>query len=472
MNKSAKSKQSEEVSRSPVSSRAPLNVTSISKGAPRSPSPAIKQTVQAKARPAPQNSRIQTGGGKAPSVIPKFSVTKPQGIHLTGRTRKNEPNLVVKLNSKSKQKKNRKKASRVGMNPYLECLLDPFNAPSARIVDDQCYPSAVFKIIRRVSMTANNNGVVGVMFGFYTTAPTQDAPFGNCGSLIPLRVLPDESLFYYDWIVGQMTNAGSTSAALFTGQPDQLDKIQLVQWDSKDEGVPSLFTNVRLVSAGLSCHFNGTPLDAKGRICAVSVPFESFISEYSNSAGLGVDDLLTLPGAISCPVNQLKGAISLYKPADYTSFNYVGVRDMTLYEYTDTSNHMIESVSYARPGVLFLVLDGVEPGASVTFTYVGHYEGLPRTSTLNLVDAEISPNDPLELAHSMNVIQRTPNTFGDAGAAINTARGGGDSSIAIPHTSEQPKQGTTIEKVINGIGTVGNVVSKVAPLAMELLAMI
>jgi hypothetical protein len=423
MNKLPISHKAEEVNRSPVSSRVNPMITNKHQGSLANAKTLsivqvhARQTPPAKAQAVRQKSMLQKGESKA-------SVSRSSTAKTNSHSGKvvSEAVRAAAAMSKPEKKKKVRKNSKVGLNPYLELLLDPFNAPSAKIVDDQCYPSATFKIVRRISMSVNAQGIAGVVMGNYIPLSAN-----NGGSLVPIQYAPDtgETYVAYDWIVGQLTGAGATATSLFGQQLDYSDAVRLVQWDSRDEGVPSLFTNVRLVSAGLSCHFNGTPLDAKGRITAVSTPQDSYWEEKTGSSSAAIDELLELPGAISCPVNQLKGAISLYKPVDYSSFDYTNIRDGSIYEVVSMESSQALVPNYAggfKPGVLCLVIDGAEPGASVTFTFVAHYEGLPRTSTLNLVDAVTSPNDPLELAQTLNVVQRTPSTLGNADAAINTLR--------------------------------------------------
>jgi len=464
MNKSPKGNPSEEVSRSPVSSR--TNKSQLPApviGGPRKQKvPATQQTQKAQASSARQNSMGQKGTGKPLKVVP-IPLATTQIALRRGNSSANRAGAVI-IEKPKKQSKKKKKLHKLGMNPYLELLLDPFNARSAKIVDAQSYPSATFKVVCRVPMTINTKGVAGICFGNYLRLSGDPV-----GGLVPMRVL--DAPQNYDFIIGQMTNAASDDAlsALFGEQTGQTDAVKLAQWDAQDEGVPSLFNNVRLVAAGLSCHFSGTELESQGRIVVVSTPFQDYWEEQSTSSTYTVD-LLNLPGAIQVPVNQLKGAIALYKPVDYSSYDYVDLDDTAF--ILDGSAQPMAQYMNNRPGVLTAVVTGGSSGASLIFTLVLHYEGIPRSSTLNLIDSEPSPNDPLELAQTMNVVQMTPSTYGDASAAINTSRAGGDHSVSIPHSTEQPKQGTTLEKVINGIGTVGNVVSKVAPLAMELLAMI
>lgn len=478
MNNSPKSKKSEEVSRGTVSSSSlskPQGGASVNKKlAPiLNVIPAHRQASNAQTKSGSQNSIPKQGNSQPLLAATRLGKTNSV-VTLKSRPVERGKQIVVQAgspvkHSKSSKKKKSKVAKGIGMNPYLNVLLDPFNAPSAKIVDDQCHPSAVFKIIRRIQMISNADGIAGVCLGNYIPSAGR-----TTGSLIPLQnhiALPADQ---FDYILGQTTWGSSTEASLFVGQTAQADAIRLLQWENETDGVRNLFSHCRLVAAGISCHFNGTPLDAKGRIIAVSTPKSTYWEDRTISDPVTLDDLLELPGAINVPINQLKGALAVYKPVDYTSFDYVDLED-PIYQTVDISTGTDEvKVAYdrARPGVLCLVADGTTEGSSFTFTFTAHYEGIPRYSTLNLVELENSPSDPLELAHTMNVIQQTPNTLGNADAAINASRDGGDHSVSIPHASERPKQGTTLEKVISGIGSVGNVVSKVAPLAMELLAMI
>lgn len=423
--------------------------------------PAQKQVSVAQTSSARQNSAGPKGTGKSIKIVPIPTTTSTAKAVRKGTVHAKAGALIIEKPKKSK--KRRSKLHKLGVNPYLELLLDPFNARSAKIVDDQSYPSSTFKVVCRVPLDINAQGIAGVCFGNYLRSSGDPV-----GGLVPLRLLDPPGV--YDFIIAQTTPSGATETSLFGEQIGQTDAVKLSQWSAQDEGVPSLFNNVRLVAAGLSCHFSGTELDSKGRIVVVSTPFQDYWDQQSSSS-VSVEALLSLPGAIQVPVNQLKGAIALYKPVDYSSFDYVDLDGTAC--FVDSSDYPIFYQGLNnRPGVLTAVLTGGEPSASVLFTCVLHYEGIPRSSTLNLIDSDPSPNDPLELAQTMNVVQKTPSTYGDASAAINTARAGGDHSVSIPHSTEQPKQGTTLEKVINGIGTVGNVVSKVAPLAMELLAMI
>lgn len=298
--------------------------------------------------------------------------------------------------------------AKVEANPYLESLLDPFNTDGAKIPDDQCYPSAVFSLTKKIAMTANSAGIAGICVGQVRGAIASSV---TAGSLVPMNWSTTANAY----LLGQQTVPGSTAANLFltTGGTNE-GAFSWDQWApvAGSNAVQTAFDQCRLVSMGLAVSYTGAPLGAKGRITLAYTPK----NQLGQDVAISVDRLQACVGSKVIPINDFEGAIALYKPVDYDNWNY-----KSLTTFHDLGNS-IERDEYAD-GTLWIVADGLEfisvgNAATLQFLLIAHYEGIPKRANWSLIDPEPSEHDPLMLASAMNIVQEAPTTVGTAAPAI------------------------------------------------------
>jgi hypothetical protein len=427
-----------------------------------------------------------------------------------------------KKNKKKGEKKLKKKVNRqvakllnkgqyhrylMSINPYLQTLLDPFNTRGVKVPDMVTAPSAPFTIVKRLSVTVNAQGVAGVCMGIAfqngTVCHGSLVPFNDTTAWAPSpqegsdgardkesktskkKEKQDEpTLTPKPYVVGQYTGTAATGSGLWDGTDTATgaQTFYFDQWNdttnTNGQGVTSLFQSARLVSAGLFAEYYGTPLDAKGKWTYVATTRNSFIRERNTVPGIG--DLLALPDARVTPINKMRGVNVVYKPKDSVSLNYCDKLTEAMDFTATTSNGQQvfnwNTVQSYLGSEFYIVADGCTPGTSIYFTYIGHYEGIPKMSALSIVDAETSISDPIALSHAYNVVSEVP--AASPGVPTQDFRNSSPQvgSLSIP---EPAQQDSMFEKVLSGMDQVGNVIDKgvslagkIAPLAEGALAML
>lgn len=351
----------------------------------------------------------------------------------------------------------------LAMNPYLQTLMDPFHGDGARIPDDQAYPSATFKIVQRVSATVNAQGVAAISLGQYRNHSTQVI----YGGLVPTttQVSPTG-----DYVFGQLHNTASTATDLFNTQAALADAVYLDRWTTGNNAIPSLFQYVRPVAIGCSVDYLGATLNAKGRITAGFAPK----AQFRGTGFIGVDDIFRFPGSTQVPVNKLTGGTVLYKPLDYTSFNYTN--ESQVYDYS--------TLATTEPvyGGMFIAVDGATANDTVVFTIVAHYEGVPKTNQVDLVGVSPSRSDPLALAHAMNEVQQMPSaipmsvfTAPPVGVSAQGPLSTGSYTAPVvtgfqgtSHTASEPAM---LDSILGGVTKTVNTAADVIPKALPLIEM-
>ncbi len=374
----------------------------------------------------------------------------------------------------------------VGMNPYLQTLLDPFNIGGVRIPDMNIYPSGTFQIVDRRTLTVNSSGVCAIAYGFYTVASSA----AQGGSLTPVNISGSGSQPY---CVGMTSVAATASTSdLFNGA----SPVFLSGWGSNADIVPSFYTKARLVSAGLVVQYLGAPLNAKGKMSFAFAP-RNALRTYSQS-GLSVSRLLSVPGARIVPVNTLMSPMVLYQPQDGVSLEYVDLTSTSVATNSsvwDTDANLRAAVG----GEMVVALDGCVAADTVQCTLVLNYEGIPRTNALNIVSTQQSPNDPISLNHAFNFIQDAPKAIATTSVDASNSTGSATlsssaSPVVVPHpytstpepvqsgmnSTENKQQSSNptgmFDSVLSGIGDfmsdLPSYIEKATPLIEGLMAML
>lgn len=357
------------------------------------------------------------------------------------------------LNKNSKVKENL-----LGMNPYLESLLDPFNSVGAKIPDMNMQPSSTFQVVDRQTLTASSTagsiGVCGISYG--VGGQTSATAYG---SLIPI---PNIGATFS---VGCILGASATTTDLFPAVGGATS-IQLVNWTAATDQIPKTYNKVRLVSAACQVEALGTPLNAKGKV-TVAFASRNTIRQEIPSGNVGVSRIAALPGAKQVPLNKLEGATVRYNPQDSMSLIYVDmdIQPASSWSAVDwTSN--VNCVG-ALGGELFLIIDGATAADSFVVTTVLNYEATPRVNTQNIVAATPSDSDPLALSHAFNSIQMAPTTIPRAVQNITSAM-----SRFVSHPPEKHRKPKILDSIMSGLKTGVGIAKEVAPLAKELFALL
>ncbi len=348
------------------------------------------------------------------------------------RSRANRLRAKSKNSSKSNAKRTAETYAQdqaVLGNDYLLTLVDPFNYRSvAHIPDRDLHPSSLFSIRKRVESTINAQGVGGSILGYVTT------PEGSFGSLVPLHMnspVQGASTYAYRYPIGTIIPSTGTQFSLLTGATLANSQNEFIWFDNftysyatatpTPVGYISYFSHVRLVSLGITVKYQGAPLNAKGEIVMAQAPYGS-LSNYAS--GPGVAEILSLPGAVRYPVNELKGANVTYRPVDNSSLEYTFIDGSPLSYPTGLSagdNIWSNSYKSARLNEIYVIASGCTVGDLLQIEITANYEAIPLSNQADFIAPQNVKSDTQQLEHAMNVASSTPSVF--TGNKI-TERGG------------------------------------------------
>jgi len=331
------------------------------------------------------------------------------------------------------------------MNPYLLTVLDPFSYRGVKIPDDITTHSCPFSVTQRLTVTADTNGFCGFAIGQLPFSVSGAAPFGFIGSMIPGN-WNDVTPYPYGAVLRQVT--GVISA---------LDQTSVLsQWHTGAQAIPNIFTNVRLVSAGLRISFTGTVLNAQGKITAWSNPRETYgNNNLVANGGLSLSFLQQLENSQLYSVPKYGGATVVYLPQDPISRQYAPTLSAQVYNS--------ESSLKYYGGELGFTVDGAVTGQSFLIEVQLNYEGEPYLNTFSLTQASPSKSDPIALAHANNIISET-----QPAAPVTKAEAGKISPVAdavVHHTSD--KSPTMMDNILGTIASVGKGISSAVGIANE-----
>lgn len=282
---------------------------------------------------------------------------------------------------------------------YFLSLVDPFTFTGARIPDFESYPSCTFQIVKRFSVSANAAGIAGFVAGL-CPVPSSTAT----GWLTPIRTGSGGTTTYGE--VGMYTNTSSTTGGLFTGgTSSQFVFLDNYKWTSSvATGVPSYFSKVRLVSAGLAAEYLSAPLNAGGMFTVASVPYNTL--RPNAGVGISLDQVQALPGSQIIPINDLEGALCTYKPVDTKALQYMDVASI---QYDASTAATQANLTPAMGNEMYIIGTGMNSGDTVEFTLVLNYEAIPLSNQMNIFTGSPSPVDPQALGSVLTAIQATPN---------------------------------------------------------------
>lgn len=308
------------------------------------------------------------------------------------------------------------------INPYAQTLEDPWAVTGVKIPDNCTYPSASFSIVDKRVAAVNASGMAVVAYGMSSSAsaPGTLVPFALTGGL---------------YLAGYMSGSGSVSSDVFNSVG--ASSLQFSAWNATSASVPSLFSMVRLVSAGVSVTVSGSLNTSQGKMVAAFFPGSQLIREQSGAITLS--RLLLQPGCQELNVNTGKAIKLRYRPVDPRVWGYSFPLAVAANTTTDMEYY---------PGTLVVLVTGATTGVNLEVTFQGNYEGVPVNSSFSPLQISSSPVDPLSLSHGVqHAAEIKPATVAVAPPAIET-------SSPMKHQSPHPVQakGTSMfEKIVSAI---------------------
>lgn len=351
-----------------------------------------------------QGKDAKVGKPAAGNVHPKNKTSVQSNKLPVSKISMGTPSAKTSLSAgalKAEEKKIEKPGTRAGsrldisqMNLYYQTLAHPAETVGVRIPDDYSNDTVTFSLIKRFILTVNSNGVAAVAIG--------EAVFGNTvdGFFIPnITSSAVGNTSATDHIIGYTNHTAATTSALFssnttagTGSPP----LKFTQWTSAGNSVDSLCTDVRLVSAGLSCRSTVGDLNNQGLYNAVSLPRGYLYDNGYTLEGVGVSNIQAMDGVISVPVNTNKGIELTYQPDDEICLTWAPLLR------APTQSNPNDRGMYA-PGGFLVCVSGAYATSTIQCTLVCNYEGIPISDQLIFQNAMASvPDDPIAIAEAFN----------------------------------------------------------------------
>jgi hypothetical protein len=318
-------------------------------------------------------------------------------------------------------------------------------------------PSSTFSIKKQITLTVNSAGVAGLVLGWCFEGGV------IAGTLCPCNT--DANAGGYE--IGMVfSGSASETNLLLPGTPAYYG-ITLDQWNSTTSPIPVFYSNVRVVSAGLTGIYTANDFNSDGTITIASCPRNTLKGKLvaeGSSPTLSIDQVNALNGAETCSINVQKGASAVLKPIDSLSLAYYSPSQQYI-EGADMPEQLLG-------GEMYYVVSGATEGTTHLVTLIINCEGIPVSNQFNLIATSPSFSDPIALAQAQNVCSEMPATVPlpvtgglepvgnladkDQAKAIQAAHmkamNGIETSLAH-NPKHEPDQTPMFEKLIGGVGT-------------------
>lgn len=387
------------------------------------------------------------------NVIKEYAPAKQAATQVTKALPPPSPRKMVSLAPVSKQVEKRRDEihkshiqthSRLDMiDPYLNTIANPFGVRGVQIPDEVTTSSATFSCYDRHTISTNGSGIASISYGVANAATTGTV----CGSLVPAN----SATASISNILGCIGAPSQTDLNLFyNGSPTPPQKFTLPTWANSTSTIPALYTQVRLVSAGFRITFTGNLLNAGGLITAVSAPRDWLRSKYWDTiAPITLDMLQSHPSAKIISIPKCYGGEAIYVPMDPVSLSYVDIQD----------NYTQGNIPDAAKGAeIYLVVSGAPAAQNFFVEAMLNYEGIPSNNQYLSISTRVSKDDPISLAHTMNVVPEIDTTRGMTelkpehilGADIVSSPADEQAHEIIPQHPAQEE--TLMDKLFDGLG--------------------
>lgn len=328
----------------------------------------------------------------------------------------------TKKTAKKQAKKTVARAARrmglIDFSPYLRSLLDPINEWGAKIPDTQTAPSFVVHCVQRLQVTLATAGAGPIAAGIFMQLADLRTVAGNCNN---------------------STWTGGAAAS-------QLAGINFEK--SYAATVSSIAQSLRPVSAAVYMAYQGSPLNAKGRVTVALIP-PTQVPQTLPPVDVNAD-VQTLPYLSTLPANVGFAEVK-YLPIDPLSKSYCITSAGRIAPFVRGS----AAVFAATYGALYILLDGGTAGDIVEFTIVENFECLPQLQATNLSSPTPSKSDPIEMAAVDNLISSKPNLAVTQDLASTQARTAvTQNQSALTPVSHDPKKHESglMDSVLKALG--------------------
>jgi len=330
-------------------------------------------------------------------------------------------------------------ASRMALmhSRYLNSVLDPFNECGARIPDEITAPSFPSQTIIKYIATAqpaSGAGNVGTGLAVVVGQATSTYALKLC-SLLPNAVANQ-------YVTGNISTAWPGGSQIVT-----------------------IGSMARIVSAALSVQVLGSLNNNQGRILIGYLPPGSPLQSISTATTVTlVETFAQATYLADIPASKVIGR-ALWLPLDDIARSYCPPGFDTK---TAARGQVSSGFSY-QFGQLFCIVDGLTAGVQVEFQIAENWEIIPASNQLNIVQANASKSDPLEMACASNFLADNPTVAQHQPESLQIT---GTPSSGMVHTGGRDAGPSFLDSVMSGLSGGLKVAKKIAPFAAELLALL
>lgn len=335
----------------------------------------------------------------------------PRGGRIPQRKGKRATSLANVVPKASPAMDNKLDNFMSSINPYLHTVLDPFNCLGVRIPYGDI-PSSTLNIRQRFQLTT---GSTGCLFAALGCAPwkqsysgTDQISIANQCSLVPNELsgydlaLATKRIWSYGY-GGYSVKADLSSGAsiLFPTATADWSTITLPGWTATDKVVPGTYSEIRLVSAGITITPLGAVTSSQGLMVMAFLPCDSFPMDY-DMHNITVEEVYYQPLSCVIPLNKIQGGTIIYKPEDLGPLEYRSLNDGS------TDAESLENDPNLSPGGFWILIQDYAPDSAFLFEVSLNYEAIPKQNTLN-VGVEPPLQDLPMLDHALQVLGSVPN---------------------------------------------------------------
>jgi len=343
----------------------------------------------------------------------------------------------------------------MSINSYLQTLLDPFTVHGIKCPDITTTASTTMEIVYRNVLTANAQNICGVIFGYGIT--------GVLGSISDIGGLVPYNNGANPFCVGNILGTGATSGGLYTTVTG-VANIQFPQCTSLASPIPSLFSNLRLVSMGASVQFMGNFNNSAGVVTIASEPRNTYrnLGISIGTPTISLAAVQQLRSATVSGVSEGFGGSAVYFPQDPQSMSYTST----------TQNYGVSTdPQSALGGEIYIICSGIPVGQQFELTAVWNFEATPLTNQLDLISPSPSQSDPLALSLAMNKCADIfPVCDKPAELMDSSIKNEATNMSGNQHDPDAPNMVEGMfNTIFNGINSAGRIAKKFSPLIEAML---
>jgi len=332
---------------------------------------------------------------------------------------------VAKKKAKKAVPKTMRRMGLADLSPYLRSLLDPINQWGSKIPDTQTAPSFVVHCVQRIQVAlAQAAGPGPIAAGIFVT-------------------------------LGDLRSAATGFNYTVQGGAIANQLVNTAYTKSYGTQVAAVAQALRPVSAAVYMAYQGSPLNAKGRVSV------SMISPTQTGTSLP-------PVDINADVTQLPYLSTLPANAGFAQVKYLPIDPLSK-SYAVCPAPFVRGLAtgFASSfGSLYILVDGGTAGDILEFTVVENFECLPLNQAVSLAQPTPSKSDPIEMAAVDNLISSRPTLAVQQDMSSTMARTAVTTSTqsVSPAVHDPSKhESGLMDKILGGIGVGLDFIEKQAP---------